>query len=253
MSHKADLRFGLPLDTAQNPYLDERRNYDPNLPKRKPRSIASKTNAPVIAVTTKGTKETESPQHDSKDDQRSKQEVSTPSNAKVQKSPKGNFKAKQRADQEKRWQKLQSLNEDLLKQRGKTAKLNKPDETLFHINAVRLDGQRADSTYEHAHRMDWGDRRWIKALNRWRSRRLYFWIGPAAPRTRAAREGIPFTGAEKDFLRSFTGVYRGEWIPREDWVVITAFFNGQVVGGRERSAKQLQDLRCTLDIEDVEG
>ena len=227
MKANTSLRFRLPLDPAQNPYLDERRNYDPNLPKRKPRPAVAKASLPVIAATT--------------------------FNASVNESPKGNFKEKQRANQEKRWEVLKSLNPDLIKQRGRMAKLNEPDETLFHVNAVRLDGQLADSTYEHAHRVDWDDKRWIKALNRWRSRRIYFWIGPVNRRGQPAKEGIPFTDVEKQYLRSFTEGYMGERISSGDWVVVTAFFNGQVAGGRKRRTKQLQGLRDTLDIEDLEA
>ena len=253
MTTNASLRFGLPLDPELNPYLDERRNYEPNSPERKPRPAVQEKSAPVVAAITPNAKDNKSPEDDSSKEQQAKQHGSTTSNAKVKKSPKGNFKERQRADQEKRWQKHREMNKDLLDQRGKMANLNKPDESLFHINAVRLDGQRADSTYEHAHRMDWGDKRWIKALNHWRSRRLYFWIGPVTRRQRPAVEGLQYTDAEKDVLRDFTGGYEGDRIPSRDWVVITAFFNTQVAQGRERCTKQLQDLRHTLDIEDVEG
>ena len=61
-------------------------------------------------------------------------------------------------------------------------------------------------------------------------------------------------GAEKEFLRSFTGGIGGRGYLREDWiVVILPFSHGQVVDGRKRSTKQLQDLRHALDIEAVEG
>ena len=113
MEYSPNMRFGLPLDPELAPYLDERRNYNPNLPTRRSTPAVPKKSAPVTAPTTNiASLETNlSSQNNSKDAKQASQgkKGTTAPSAKAKKTiPKGNFNKRQNADQEKRRLKLQA-------------------------------------------------------------------------------------------------------------------------------------------------
>lgn len=148
-----------------------------------------------------------------------------------------------------RQEKQRGINQGMVDQRGKMAKLYMEDEELLCFNAVRLNGEHVRLTYNFT--VDWTDRRWILALNDWRSRTLYHWLGPVHHREKGSEKKTPFSEAEKGFIRKATKNLATP-PPAGEWDRITCEYNDND-SFSPRDAPQLQSLRRYLDIITVEG